>query len=482
MDAFYASIRHANIFCAGINCALGCEEMGPYVERMSGLSEYYTSCYPNAGLPNAMGGYDETPEEMSTTLGRYAENGWLNIVGGCCGTTPAHIKAMSDTLKTIKPRPKGKIHHIMTLAGLEPVRFTPEIVFANVGERCNLSGSIAFKRLIKEGNYEAGLAVARKQVEEGAMIIDVNMDDGLIDGVVAMTKFINLLASDPDVARAPLMIDSSKFHVIEAGLKCTQGKAIVNSISLKVGEAEFLEQAKIIRRYGAAVVCMAFDEDGQAADYENKIRICKRTYDLLMTIDFPPEDIIFDPNVLTICTGMEEHNNYGVDLLRASQWIKENLPYAKVSGGLSNLSFSFRGLEKIRMAMHSAFLNHAIQNRWMDMAIVNAGALPVYTDIDPKLLGLVEDAIFNRNSDASEALVTYAEELKSTGMGGADAKEVKVDEWRSRTVEARLQHALVKGIVEFIDNDVEEARTCGKFARPLEIIEGPLMDLSLIHI
>lgn len=476
MDAFYASIRHGDIFSCGINCALGCEEMRPYVERMSQISEVYTSCYPNAGLPNAMGGYDETPEEMAGTLSEYARNGWLNIIGGCCGSTPDHIRAIRDSVQGVLPRPRGTRHHVLTLSGLEPLRFTPEVVFTNIGERCNISGSAQFRRLIREGQYEPALAVARKQVEEGAMVIDVNMDDGLIDGVSAMTRFVNLLASDPDVAKVPLMIDSSKFHVVEAGLKCTQGKAIVNSISLKVGEEEFLHQAALIRRYGAAVVVMAFDEQGQAATRDDKIRICTRAYELLtQKINFPPEDIIFDPNVLTICTGMEEHNNYAIDVLEASLWIKQNLPYARVSGGLSNLSFSFRGLEEIRMAMHSAFLNEAIRHRSVDMAIVNAGALPVYTDIAPDLLKLVEDAIFNRNPDAAEALVAYAEEQKAKGNTKAGEKAVKVDEWRNGTVAERLSHALVKGIEEFVERDVEEARTNGDYPRPLEIIEGPLM-------
>ncbi|EPY31243.1 5-methyltetrahydrofolate--homocysteine methyltransferase [Angomonas deanei] len=477
VDAFYSSMRHGNIISIGLNCALGCNEMKPYIERLSQISETYVSCYPNAGLPNAMGGYDETPESMAKDIREFAYNGWLNVVGGCCGTTPAHIKAIAEVVKDAAPRPKGTKHNTMVISGLETLEFTDLIGFCNVGERCNISGSLQFKRLVKDGKWEECLAVARKQVEDGAMVIDVNMDDGLVDGVVAMTRFLNMLASDPEVARVPLMIDSSKFHVIEAGLKCTQGKPIVNSISLKVGEEEFLRQAALIRRYGAAVVVMAFDEDGQAADCENKIRICKRAYDLLVEHDFPPEDIIFDPNVLTICTGMEEHNGYAMDFMNAAKWIKENLPYAKVSGGLSNLSFSFRGLEPLRMAMHSAFLKDMIEKRHIDMAIVNAGALPVYTDIDPKLLELVENAIYNRSPSASDALLAFAEELKASGTntGGAEKKK-EVDAWRKTSVEERLSYALVKGIVEFVDADVEEARTCGKFAKPLEIIEGPLMN------
>lgn len=478
VDAFYSSMRHGNIFSIGLNCALGCEEMKPYVERLSQLGEGYLSCYPNAGLPNAMGGYDETPEEMAESIKEFAANGWLNIVGGCCGTNPDHIRAIAAAVQPYAPRPKGTRHHTMIVSGLETLAFTPHLGFCNVGERCNISGSLMFKRLVKNGKWDDCLAVARKQVEEGAMILDVNMDDGLVDGVTAMTRFLNLIASDPEVARVPLMIDSSKFHVLEAGLKCTQGKPIVNSISLKVGEAEFIRQAKLLRRYGAAAVVMAFDEDGQAADYENKIRICKRAYDLLVENDFPAEDIIFDANILTICTGMEEHNNYALDFLNAAEWIKANLPLAKISGGLSNLSFSFRGLETIRMAMHSSFLQYAIGKNLMDMAIVNAGALPVYSDIDPDLLQLVEDAIFNRSSSASERLVEAAEHIREQEARGDGPKKkaVKVDEWRTMSVEDRLCHALVKGIVEFIDVDVEEARTCGRYDHPLRIIEGPLMN------
>jgi 5-methyltetrahydrofolate--homocysteine methyltransferase len=478
LDAFYASIRHGDLFAVGLNCALGPAEMKPYVERMSYLSEAFTTCYPNAGLPNAMGGYDLSPAEMAEAVRGFAAAGWVNVVGGCCGSSPDHIRAIAAAVKDVKPRARGTPRNTMMLAGLEVLNVTPELGFMNIGERCNISGSIQFKKLIKNNDYEAALAVARKQVEDGAVILDFNMDDGLIDGVTAMTRFVNLVASDPDVSRVPFMIDSSKFHVIEAGLKCTQGKPIVNSISLKNGEAEFIQQARRIRRYGAAVVVMAFDEDGQAADFANKIRICKRAYDLLVgeQVRFPAEDIVFDPNVLTICTGMEEHARYGLDFLEACEWIKKNLPRAKVSGGLSNLSFSFRGLEIIRQAMHSAFLKDAIGSRGMDMAIVNAGALPVYTDIEPKLLTMIEDAIYNRNADASEKLVNYAEELKASGGGHAAATIKEAEEWRSQPVEERLKHALVKGVVEFIEADVEEARTSGRYPRPLNVIEGPLMD------
>ena len=477
VDAFYSSMRHGNIISIGLNCALGCREMRPYIERLSEISEGYVTCYPNAGLPNAMGGYDETPEDMARDIREFAVNGWLNLVGGCCGTNPDHIRAIAKAVEGLPPRPKGKPNHTMVISGLEPLYFTEHLGFCNIGERCNISGSLRFKKLVKEGKWEECLAVARKQVEEGAMVLDVNMDDGLIDGVAAMTRFLNMLASDPEVARVPLMIDSSKFHVIEAGLKCTQGTPIVNSISLKVGEKEFLHQARLIRRYGAAVVVMAFDENGQAADCESKIRICKRAYEMLVADGFPGENIVFDPNVLTICTGMEEHNHYAIDFMNAAEWIKKNLPGAKVSGGLSNLSFSFRGFEKIRMAMHSAFLKKVISDGTMDMAIVNAGALPVYTDIEPDLLKLVEDAIYNRTPDASERILEYAEKLKAEGAaGGTEAKVVKVDEWRNAPVEERLSYALIKGIVEYIESDVEEARTCGKYARPLHIIEGPLMN------
>ncbi|CAJ1986244.1 methionine synthase [Leishmania donovani] len=479
VDAFYSSMRHGNIISIGLNCALGCREMRPYVERLAEISEAYVTCHPNAGLPNAMGEYDELPEDMARDIRDFAVNGWVNLVGGCCGTTPDHIRAIATAVKGIPPRLRGQPSETMVISGLEALYFTHHIGFCNIGERCNISGSLKFKRLVKEGKWEECLAVARQQVEEGAMVLDVNMDDGLIDGVTAMTRFLNMIASDPEVARVPVMIDSSKFHVIEAGLKCTQGTPIVNSISLKVGEEEFLRQARLIRRYGAAVVVMAFDENGQAADYASKTRICKRAYDMLVADGFPPENIVFDPNVLTICTGMEEHNNYAIDFMNAAAWIKANLPRAKVSGGISNLSFSFRGFEAIRMAMHSAFLKKMIADASLDMAIVNAGALPVYTDIEPDLLQLVEDAIYNRTPHSSERILEYAERLKAekaSGGGAEEAKVSKVDEWRNASVEERLSHALIKGIVEFIEDDVEEARTCGKYERPLHIIEGPLMD------
>eukprot|EP00760_Papus_ankaliazontas_P021525 PhM_4_TR18701/c2_g2_i1/m.7912/K00548/metH, MTR; 5-methyltetrahydrofolate--homocysteine methyltransferase len=477
IEAYYTSMRHGNLFSIGLNCALGATDMRPFLEALSGIAEGFVSCYPNAGLPNAMGGYDESPEMLAVHIADFARNGFVNIVGGCCGTSPDHIAAMKKAVEGIAPRKPNPKDTNMVLCGLERLRVTPDTGFLNVGERCNLSGSLKFKRLVKEGKYDECAQIAHEQVENGANILDINMDDGLVDGIAAMTRFCNLIATDPDVCKIPFMVDSSKFEVIEAGLKCIQGKPIVNSISLKVGEEEFLRQARIIRRYGAAVVVMAFDEQGQAAEASEKIRICKRAYDLLTTkIDFPPEDIIFDPNVLTICTGMEEHNNYGNEFLEATKWIKQNLPGAKVSGGLSNLSFSFRGLEEIRQAMHSAFLNYAIGQCGMDMAIVNSGALPVYTDIEPRLLKLVEDAIFNRDPKAGENLVVLAEELKAKKSTGSGAVAKKEADWRNNTPEERLKHSLVKGIPDFTDIDVEECRVNhDKYPSALNVIEGPLM-------
>jgi 5-methyltetrahydrofolate--homocysteine methyltransferase len=479
IEGFYTSMRHSNFLSIGLNCALGAADMRPFLETLSRIGEGFISCYPNAGLPNAMGGYDETPEMLAEEIASFARNGLVNIVGGCCGTTPAHIAAMSKAVASIKPRVRLPYDNTMVLSGLERLRVTSETGFLNVGERCNLSGSIRFKKLLKEGNYEECVKVAREQVEGGANVLDVNMDDGLVDGVAAMTRFLNLLATDPDVCKIPFMIDSSKFSVVEAGLKCVQGKPIVNSISLKVGEEEFKQHAKLVRRYGAAIVVMAFDENGQAADRDAKIRICKRAYDILVNeVKFPAEDIIFDPNILTICTGMEEHNNYAVDFLEATKWIKENLPHCKISGGLSNLSFSFRGLEEIRQGMHSAFLQYAIGTCKMDMAIVNTGALPVYTDIQPELLKLVEDAIFNRTPKAGENLVVFAEELKTKkSTGGKEASASKAEnDWRKSSAEERLKYSLVKGIADFTDTDVEECRVNhAKYPSALNVIEGPLM-------
>mmetsp|Transcript_30727 Transcript_30727/g.59936 ORF Transcript_30727/g.59936 Transcript_30727/m.59936 type:complete len:1259 (-) Transcript_30727:271-4047(-) len=470
-EAFYTSVQHAKPLCIGLNCALGAEDMRPYLARLSEIAECFVHAYPNAGLPNAMGGYDETPDDLGSTLNQFAKDGLLNLAGGCCGTGPDHIAKIAQAMEGLTPREPQPVYEDMRLSGLEMLQ-TQGLGFINVGERCNIAGSLAFKRMILAGDYEKALAVALKQVDDGAQIIDINMDEGLLDGEVAMTKFINLIASEPGICKVPLMIDSSKFHIIEAGLRCFQGKCIVNSISLKGGEEEFIRQAKLIKRYGAAVVVMAFDEEGQAATESEKIRICTRAYKILTeVVHFPAWDIIFDPNILTICTGMDEHNNYAVDFINATGVIKKTLPHAKVSGGLSNLSFSFRGLNNLRESMHCAFLYHAIK-QGMDMAIVNAGALPIYEDIPKDLLGLIEDAVLNRTAQATDNMLKRAEwekENKSTG----GAKLVNKLEWRDQPVEARLSHALIKGIVEFIEVDTEEARQ--KLPKPLNVIEGPLM-------
>jgi 5-methyltetrahydrofolate--homocysteine methyltransferase len=473
IEAFWNSVSHAKPFSIGLNCSLGAKQMRPFIEELSRIADCYVSCYPNAGLPNEFGEYDETAEITSAYLKEFAESGFLNLVGGCCGTTPEHIKAIAEAVKSLPPRippPKGDggIPPYLRLSGLEPLTFTPDINFVNIGERTNITGSAQFAKLIREEKYEDALVVARQQVENGAQIIDVNMDEAMIDGEQAMTRFLNLVMSEPDIARVPVMIDSSKWSVIEAGLKCIQGKGIVNSISLKEGEEKFKEQARKVRRYGAAVIVMAFDEQGQADTFERKIAVCKRAYDILTKeVGFPPQDVILDPNILTIATGIEEHNNYAVDYIRATRWIKENLPLAKVSGGVSNISFSFRGNNFVREAMHSAFLYHAIK-AGMDMGIVNAGMITVYDEIPKDLLELVEDVLFNRRPDATERLVEFAEKVKSKGK-----KLEKDTEWRNQPVEERLKHALVKGIVEYIEEDTEEARK--KYSKPLEVIEGPLM-------
>jgi 5-methyltetrahydrofolate--homocysteine methyltransferase len=475
-EAFYISVAHSKPLAIGLNCALGADQMKPFLQRLADMAECYVSCYPNAGLPNAMGGYDEKPEDLAKAIRGFAKEGLINIVGGCCGTTPDHIQAIATYVKGVQPRaPQPKCPY-MRLSGLEPLILTPEKGFINVGERCNIAGSRRFKNLILKGKYDEALEVARKQVEEGAMVVDVNMDDGLLDGYAAMSRFLRLAVTEPEISKVPFMIDSSKYGIILEGLKVVQGKCIVNSISLKGGEDEFLAQAREIKRHGAAVVVMAFDEQGQAATKDDKIRICTRAYRLLVDkIDFPPEDIIFDPNILTIATGIDEHNNYAVDFIEATRVIKQTLPGAKVSGGLSNLSFSFRGLENIRESMHSAFLFYAIQ-AGMDMAIVNAGALVVYDDIPKDLLILLEDAILNRNKQATEKLLERAEkertELDEKKKGGGKVSK-DAQEWRSLPVDQRLAHALIKGLVEFIDQDVEEARHM--FSRPLHVIEGPLM-------
>jgi 5-methyltetrahydrofolate--homocysteine methyltransferase len=470
VEAFWNSISHVPLLSVGMNCALGPRELRPLIEELSGVAPIYVSAYPNAGLPNPLlpTGFPETPETLAPQLREWAQNGWLNIVGGCCGTTPAHIKAIAGAVRGIPPRKAPAVEPYLRLSGLDALTVRPNSNFLNIGERTNVAGSPKFAQLIKAGDYEAALAVARQQVENGAQVIDVCMDEGMIDGVPAMTRFLNLIASEPDICKVPVMVDSSKWEVIEAGLKCLQGKGIVNSISLKEGEEKFLRQAKLVRRHGAAVVVMAFDERGQADSFERKIAVCQRAYDSLVgKVGFPPQDIIFDPNVLTVGTGMEEHANYAVDFIRAARWIKENLPHAKVSGGISNISFSFRGNNTVREAMHSAFLYHAIQ-AGLDMGIVNAGQLAVYDEVPKDLLELVEDVLLNRRPDATERLIKFAESVKQKGKS-----EVVEDEWRNGTVEERLSHALVKGIVDFIEADVEEARQ--KFARPLQVIEGPLM-------
>jgi 5-methyltetrahydrofolate--homocysteine methyltransferase len=468
-EAFYNSVRHLQPLAVGLNCALGAKELRPYVEELSSVAEAYVSCHPNAGLPNAFGEYDDTPESMARQMGEWARSGWLNIAGGCCGTTPAHIEAIAETLRGVAPRVIPALPKKLRLAGLEPLNVGDESLFVNVGERTNVTGSKAFARLVLAGDYGAALSVARQQVENGAQMIDVNMDEAMLDSEKAMTTFLSLIASEPDIARVPIMIDSSKWSVIEAGLKCVQGKGVVNSISLKEGEAEFLRQARLVRKYGAAAVVMAFDENGQADTLERRTAICQRCYDLLTReACFPPEDIIFDPNIFAIATGLEEHARYGIDYLEAVAWIRKNLPYAKVSGGVSNLSFSFRGNDAVREAMHTAFLYHAVR-AGMSMGIVNAGQLGVYEEIEPQLLEHVEDVIFDRREDATERMIEFANSVK-TG-----AKEhVKDEAWRAGRVEQRLAHALVSGIATHVVEDTEEARL--KFAHPIEVIEGPLMD------
>ncbi len=471
IEAFWTSVSHFDMLSIGLNCALGPEKMRPYLEAISRIAPHYVSCYPNAGLPNEMGEFDMTPDEMAATLREFAANGWLNIVGGCCGSTPAHIRVIAETVKDLKPRRIPQVEHNSTYSGLELLEIRPESNFIMIGERTNVTGSRKFARLIKEENYDEALSVARHQVEGGANMIDVNMDEGLIDSEAVMAKFLNLLAAEPDIARVPIMIDSSKWSVIEAGLKCVQGKAVVNSISLKEGEEAFLECARKIHAYGAAAVVMAFDEEGQAADEERKVEICKRAYNLLTErIGFPAEDIIFDPNILTVGTGMEEHANYAVDFIEAVRRIKQECPGAKTSGGVSNVSFSFRGNNVVREAINAAFLFHAIK-AGLDMGIVNAGQLEVYEEIEPTLLEYVEDMLLNRRPDATERLIEYADQIKEQASGKTEAKTAA---WREESVEERLKHALLKGITDHIDEDTEEARQ--KYSRPLHVIQGPLMD------
>jgi 5-methyltetrahydrofolate--homocysteine methyltransferase len=480
VTAFWHSVRHAQPLTIGLNCALGATLMRPYAEELSKIADTFVCIYPNAGLPNPMSdtGFDETPDVTSSLVKEFADSGFVNIAGGCCGTTPAHINAIYESIKDLPPRAVPQVPPYTRLSGLEPFIIDDNSLFVNVGERTNVTGSKAFARMIINEQYEEALSVARQQVENGAQVIDINMDEGMLDAVKAMTHFLNLIASEPDIARVPIMIDSSKWSVIEAGLKCVQGKAIVNSISMKEGEAEFLRQAKLCRRYGAAVIVMAFDEKGQADTYERKTEICKRAYDLLVQeIGFPPEDIIFDPNIFAIATGIEEHNNYAVDFINATRWIKENLPHAKISGGVSNVSFSFRGNDPAREAIHTVFLYHAIK-AGMTMGIVNAGMMGVYDDLAPELKERVEDVVLNRRPDATERMIEIAGTLKAGGK-----KEEATLEWRGTpenpvSVQKRLAHAMVHGITEFIVEDTEEARleVLHSGGRPIHVIEGPLMD------
>ena len=469
-EAFWNSLRHAKPISVGLNCALGARELRQYVDTLSRVSGVHVSAWPNAGLPNELGEYDDTPEHMAGQIREWAESGLLNIVGGCCGSTPAHIEAITKTVKDLPPRPVPSPAPSMHLSGLEPVEIgETQRLFVNIGERTNVTGSARFKTLIKDGDYETALQVARRQVENGAQLIDINMDEGMLDSEAAMVRFLNLLAGEPDIARVPVVLDSSKWSVIEAGLQCIQGKGVVNSISLKEGEAVFLEQARKLRRYGAAVIVMAFDEQGQADTVERKVEICTRAYRLLTeTVGYPPEDIIFDPNIFAIATGIEEHDGYGVAFIEATRQIKATLPHAKVSGGVSNISFSFRGNNPVREAIHSVFLYHAIQ-AGLDMGIVNAGQLAVYDELDPELRERVEDVVLNRRPDATERLLEIASDAKGT------AKKKGTDlSWREQPVQGRLQHALIHGIDRFVEEDTAEA--FAELGRPLSVIEGPLMD------
>lgn len=474
-EAFWNSMRHAEPLSIGFNCALGADAMRPHVKTVSDVADTFVSAHPNAGLPNAFGGYDETPEETAAFIKEFAESGLINITGGCCGTTPDHIRAIANAVAGITPRQIPEIEPACRLSGLEPFNITKDSLFVNVGERTNVTGSKKFLRLIREENFAEALDVARQQVEAGAQIIDINMDEGMLDSQGAMVHFLNLIASEPDISRVPIMLDSSKWEIIEAGLKCVQGKAVVNSISLKEGHDEFVERARLCRQYGAAVIVMAFDEDGQADTAARKKEICKRSYDVLVNeVGFPSEDIIFDPNVFAIATGIEEHNNYGVDFIEATGWIKQNLPNAMISGGVSNVSFSFRGNEPVREAIHSVFLYHAIQ-QGMTMGIVNAGQMAIYDDIDKELKEAVEDVVLNQNQgesgqEATEKLLAVAEKYR--GQSGTQKAEENL-EWRNESVEKRLEYALVKGITTYIDQDTEEARL--NSTRPLDVIEGPLM-------
>jgi len=470
VEAFWNSVRHAKPVSIGFNCALGPEQLRAHIEDLSGIADTFVSAHPNAGLPNAFGGYDETPDQMLAEIGAWAEAGYLNIVGGCCGTGPEHVRAFADALKNATPRKVPELPRECRLSGLEAFNINDESLFVNVGERTNVTGSAVFLRLIKEGDYDSALNVARQQVENGAQIIDVNMDEGLLESADVMQQFLRMVATEPDICRVPVMIDSSKWSVIETGLKCLQGKCVINSISMKEGEAPFLEQAKLAQRYGAAVVIMAFDEDGQADTIERKVSICQRAYALLIdTLDFPPEDIIFDPNIFAVATGIEEHNEYGIAFIEATRQIKESLPGAMVSGGVSNVSFSFRGNNAVREAIHAVFLYHSIQ-AGLDMGIVNAGQLAIVDEIPPALREAVEDVILIRRTDATDRLLDVAEQYRGDGK----VVEAQNNEWREGSINERLAHSLVKGIDTFIDQDVEEARLAAK--QPLDVIEGPLMD------
>jgi 5-methyltetrahydrofolate--homocysteine methyltransferase len=469
VEAFLNSVSNVNLLSIGLNCALGAKEMRPYLEELSAKAPFFISCYPNAGLPNQFGEYDETPETMCLQIDDFLASGFINIVGGCCGTTPEHIKHIAAHAKKTPPRKIPKTDPYLRLSGLEAVTLRPDSNFMNLGERTNVTGSRKFAKLILDGKYDEALSVAREQVEGGAQVIDICMDEGMLDAVEAMTKFCNLIAAEPDIAKVPIMVDSSKFHAIEAGLKCIQGKGIVNSISLKEGEDVFIQHAKTVKKYGAAVVVMAFDEQGQADSLERRIEVCTRAYKILTEkVGFPPQDIIFDPNIFPVATGMEEHRRNALNYFDAASWIKKNLPFAKISGGVSNVSFSFRGNDLVREAIHSAFLYHGIK-AGMDMGIVNPSQLQVYDEIPKELLELVEDVLLDRREDATERLVTYAETIKGKGK----QKDAKDEEWRKGTLQERITHSLVKGVVDYIEADTEEARK--NSAKAIEVIEGPLM-------
>lgn len=476
LDAFLASVEHADLFSVGLNCSFGARQLKPFLEQLASRAPYYISAYPNAGLPNSLGQYDQTPEDMAAEVKEYIEEGLVNIIGGCCGTTEQYIAKYQDLIQGVQPRVPVKKHAHLWLSGLELLEVSPEINFVNVGERCNVAGSRKFLRLINEKKYDEALSIARKQVEDGALVIDVNMDDGLLDAAQEMTTFLNLVASEPEIARVPIMIDSSKWEVIRAGLKCVQGKCIVNSISLKEGEEVFIAHAREVKQLGAAVIVMAFDEKGQADTYSRKIEVCERAYRILVDkVGFAPEDIIFDPNVLAVATGIEEHNNYAVDFIQATGWIRKNLPGAHVSGGVSNLSFSFRGNNYIREAMHAVFLYHAIQ-QGMDMGIVNPATSVLYTDIPQDILERIEDVVLNRRLDAAERLIETAERLKQEKEGTASQEGNASAQllWRNNTtVEERLQYALVKGLSDYLEEDLQEALS--RYPNAVSIIEGPLM-------